>query len=562
MPLKKRMFRWNMMILFTALFSLMVIILAVLVLFEDSLEEQVKDISQARLESHVGEVAQVMAAEEMRSPEELLGQVGQWGYETAVIVGGERISGVNEGSGKGRIDGSAGAEGGGEKSVSGSKECISGGEDPISGGKSDSVSAQMREAAGFLQDEQLESGKPEIFSFQKATIVAKSLPDEGAVLVAAHIPPGNWLVSSLNDSFFSFIAAVIAAGTGGILVLLVLASFFTRRMNRMVMEPVELLTAGAKRVSEGRLDEAIAYQGEAEFEHVCQTFNDMQRIILEDKQQRARTEQARIDMVTGISHDLRTPLTSIQGYIKGVLDGVAGTEEKKRIYLQTAYEATEEMNVLLQKLFDFSRMESGQMPFHMVKADLAEFAAAYAAQKAAAYGAQKATDFAAQKAEAYGPQKAAAYGVQKAADFAAWKAADNGGQKAAVTDPDRLQISFRGEFSLPEISMDVEQVRRILDNLLENSLKYAGRLPVQVELSAEELTDSIRLVWKDNGRGVPEEKLGRIFERFYRCDEARKEKGSGVGLYVVQYIMERHGGRVEAENDGGLKLSLYFPKEA
>lgn len=86
MPLKKRMFRWNMTILFTALFSLMVIILAVLVLFEDSLEEQVKDISQARLESHVGEVAQVMAAEEMRSPEELLGQVGQWGYETAVIV--------------------------------------------------------------------------------------------------------------------------------------------------------------------------------------------------------------------------------------------------------------------------------------------------------------------------------------------------------------------------------------------------------------------------------------------------------------------------------------------
>lgn len=530
MPLKKRMFRWNMTILFTALFSLMVIILAVLVLFEDSLEEQVKDISQARLESHVGEVAQVMAAEEMRSPEELLDQVGQWGYETAVIVGGERISGVNEGSGKGRIDGSAGAEGGGEKSVSGSKECISGGEAPISGGKSDSVSAQMREAAGFLQDEQLESGKPEIFSFQKATIVAKSLPDEGAVLVAAHIPPGNWLVSSLNDSFFSFIAAVIAAGTGGILVLLVLASFFTRRMNRMVMEPVELLNAGAKRVSEGRLDEAIAYQGEAEFEHVCQTFNDMQRIILEDKQQRARTEQARIDMVTGISHDLRTPLTSIQGYIKGVLDGVAGTEEKKRIYLQTAYEATEEMNVLLQKLFDFSRMESGQMPFHMVKADLAEFAAAYAAQKAA--------------------------------DFAAWKAANDGGQKAAATDLARLQISFRGEFSLPEISMDVEQVRRILDNLLENSLKYAGRLPVQVELSAEELADSIRLVWKDNGRGVPEEKLGRIFERFYRCDEARKEKGSGVGLYVVQYIMERHGGRVEAENDGGLKLSLYFPKEA
>lgn len=82
-----------------------------------------------------------------------------------------------------------------------------------------------------------------------------------------------------------------------------------------------------------------------------------------------------------ISHYLRTPLTSIRGYIKGVLDGVADTEEKRKRYLETAYESTEEMNQLLRKLFDFSRMESGQMPFHMIKADLAEYAASYVAQK-------------------------------------------------------------------------------------------------------------------------------------------------------------------------------------
>src|SRR5699024_2247341 len=106
-------------------------------------------------------------------------------------------------------------------------------------------------------------------------------------------------------------------------------------------------------------NEKIDYHGETEFEHVCQTFNDMQQTILDDQEQKAKTEQARTDMVTGISHDLRTPLTSIQGYIKGVLDGVADTYEKKRMYLQTAYESTKEMNVLLTKLFDFSRMESG-----------------------------------------------------------------------------------------------------------------------------------------------------------------------------------------------------------
>ena len=69
------------------------------------------------------------------------------------------------------------------------------------------------------------------------------------------------------------------------------------------------------------------------------------------------------------------------------------------------------------------------------------------------------------------------------------------------------------------------------------------------------------LEWKDNGQGVPEEKLPKIFERFYRCDEARNEKGSGVGLYVVKYIMEQHGGSVCAEIDHGFKIQLYFPKE-
>ncbi len=320
---------------------------------------------------------------------------------------------------------------------------------------------------------------------------------------------------SWQGFFFILLLALAVIGLAAIAVLLFLASFFTKRMSRMVMEPVEKLVAGARRIQDGNLEEDIEYQGEEEFENVCRTFNAMQRAMREDRSLRLKNEKARIDMVTGISHDLRTPLTSIQGYIKGVLDNVADTEEKRKLYLRTAYESTEEMNVLLQKLFDFSRLESGQMPFHMVRADLGEYTAAYAAQK------------------------------------------------EAVLDP--LEIGFTLKLPrriLPEIPMDVEQVRRIFDNLLENSLKYAGTSPVQVEISLEETEDEMVLSWKDDGKGVPPEKLPHIFERFYRCDEARTEKGSGVGLYVVSYIMERHGGRVTAENDGGLRLCLYFPKEA
>ncbi len=95
-------------------------------------------------------------------------------------------------------------------------------------------------------------------------------------------------------------------------------------------------------------------------------------------------------------------------------------------------------------------------------------------------------------------------------------------------------------------------------------MKYAGVRPLEIRIQVFEQTGEkpgVIVEWKDNGHGVPEEKLPQIFERFYRCDESRSEKGGGIGLYVVKYIMERHGGSAKAENDGGLKIQLFFPKE-
>lgn len=470
MSLKKRMFRSNMTILFSALVSLMLILVLTLVIFEDSFETQFHFLSRTKLDSHVDQIVRIVGDERIQSAEELEWEVEGWDYQAALIAGGRVLDG--------------------------------------------STDERMKNLAEYFPEDHTEGDKPEILVCQKATVVSKYLPQEDAYLAAVHFPEENWLSSSLRDSFFSFLLALLLIGAGAIGVLLFLASFFTRKMNRVIMEPVEMLVDGARRVKNGRLGEDILYQGEEEFERVCRTFNSMQHTMLEDQAQRERNEKARTDMVTGISHDLRTPLTSIQGYIKGVLDGVADTEEKRERYLRTAYESTEEMNVLLQKLFDFSRMESGQMPFHMVRADLAEYTASYAAQKETA------------------------------------------------ADPSRLRIRMNvpGEV-MPEVLMDVEQVRRIFDNLLENSTKYAMVSPVQIDISVEKTEKFIVLMWKDNGGGVPEEKLDRIFERFYRCDDSRREKGSGVGLYVVKYIMERHQGKAEAENEDGLKIKLSFPRQ-
>lgn len=331
------------------------------------------------------------------------------------------------------------------------------------------------------------------------------------------LPDTHWIKHSIISTMPTLVIAGMLISLLTIGALLILSVWFTNRMNQKIMEPLDELVKAAQRIQDGNLTEEIQYQGEEEFEKVCRIFNAMQKTILEDQEQRIQNEKARTDMVTGISHDLRTPLTSIQGYIKGILDGIASTPEKQKAYLETAYESTKEMNTLLQKLFDFSRMESGQMPFHMVQVDLAEFTMSYIAQKEAVY------------------------------------------------DPEDVTLTVNCEMPddrrMPEISMDVEQVQRIFDNLLENSIKYAGTKPVEINVSVREESKAVVLEWKDNGSGVPEEKLDKIFDRFYRCDEARRQKGSGVGLYVVKYIMERHQGTVKAVNDHGLKMQLYFPEK-
>lgn len=467
MSLKKRMFRSNMTILCLALFSLLMVVLLVLGLFEDPIERRFLPMEQTKLDDKVYEVVSLLNDAEHQSIKELEVSAGKMGYEIIQVKHGKIQNKISDGT--------------------------------------------LKEYAKELENQKLD-GNTAVFYYRNATVAARYLSQREEYLAAIHLPREPWLETSIQHSFRILMLVLLFICIGAILVLLLLSSFFTKRMNRVVMEPLEKLVKGAERIKDGNLKEPIRYQGEAEFENVCQAFNSMQETILEDQKQRIRNEKARTDMVTGISHDLRTPLTSVQGYIKGVLDGVADTKEKKEQYLRTAYEATNDMNFLLQKLFDFSRLESGQMPFSMVRVDLAEFLNLCIAQK------------------------------------------------EALISREEVTFSFDSETPFPEILLDVEQFRRVFDNLLENSMKYASVSPVNIGLKVYAEEEKIALVWKDNGPGVPEEKLGKIFERFYRCDEARKKKGSGVGLYVVKSIVERHGGNIRAENAHGLKIILTFPK--
>lgn len=142
----------------------------------------------------------------------------------------------------------------------------------------------------------------------------------------------EWTVHQHSFVLLLFIDALLC-----IAAFIIVSSFFTRNLVRYIMKPLDALGNGAKRIQDNILTEESVYSGDAEFETICDTFNGMQAHILEEQEKNRKYEKARNDMIAGISHDLRTPLTAIRGTIKGLLDGIAGTPERQDKFLQTAY---------------------------------------------------------------------------------------------------------------------------------------------------------------------------------------------------------------------------------
>ena len=309
-----------------------------------------------------------------------------------------------------------------------------------------------------------------------------------------------------------FILLFLADGVLCIAVLVIMSQIFTGNLVKHIMEPLDELAAGAKRIRENDLTEDINYSGDIEFENVCDTFNKMQKHILREQEKNRKYEKARTDMIAGISHDLRTPLTAIRGTIKGLMDGIASTPEKQDRFLEIAYRRTGEMDLLLNQLFYLSKIETGNMPITLRKIEISSFIKNY---------------------------------VQA---------------KQGLMEAEKEELVEETKEITAEVAVDPEQLQRIFDNLLENSRKYGEKVPLKMKIDLRKMPGGILIRYSDNGVGVPENKLPYVFDEFYRVDESRnKKEGNGLGLYIVKYLIEAMGGTVRAENEDGFVVSLELP---
>ena len=302
-----------------------------------------------------------------------------------------------------------------------------------------------------------------------------------------------------------------------ILLTVAVNGILSRWVSRSVLIPLGKLRKGTHEIKEGNLDTKLEYEKNDEFGQVCRDFEEMRAYLKESVEQRLENERRRREMINGVSHDLRTPLTSIGGYLDGLIDGIANTPEKQARYFNAIKTRTRDLERLVDSLSEYNRLDSGRMKVHMEPGDLKVFVEQYM--------------------EAY-----------------AEEAQDNHVAMLLEAESGRYPMEFDGA-----------QMKRVFDNLFTNTIRYRvnPKSQVTVRLNRKDGGTQIRVIFKDDGPGVPEESLERIFETFYRTDEARSHagRGSGIGLAVVKEIVAGHGGTVHAENDRGLAIIMDFPAD-
>ena len=283
--------------------------------------------------------------------------------------------------------------------------------------------------------------------------------------------------------------------------------YLTRSLFRHISQPLDTLTAGVARIRDGDLDTPIGYTEPDEFKAACDAVDEMAARLKVSLEQQQAAQQQKQELIAGMSHDLKSPLTAIRAYTEGLLEGVAQDETTRQRYLQTIYAKEADMETLVNRLFAFAKMDVSAYPVRLEPLAL-----------------RPALEMVAEEQE----------GVSVTVD-------------------------------VPELTVmaDRELLRRIAVNLLDNSRKYGGREDVHVRITAEKNGDTAMIVFADNGVGVPQEQLPRLFDVFYRGDAARTmpSNGSGIGLAVVKKSCDEMHGSVWAENgeSGGLRVIVTLP---
>ena len=282
---------------------------------------------------------------------------------------------------------------------------------------------------------------------------------------------------------------------------------------RSIAVPLVKLKKATQNIKEGNLDFVLDVEGKDEFSELCQDFEEMRRRLKESTEEKSLIEKENRELISNISHDLKTPITAVKGYVEGIMDGVADTPEKMDRYVRTIYNKTNEMDHLINELTFYSKIDTNRIPYTFNKLNVEDYF-------------EDCSEEVGLELETRGIELVYANYVEK----------------------DVMVIA------------DGEQLRRVIHNIISNAIKYMDKPKGIIQIRIKDVGDFIQIEIEDNGKGIGPKDLPYIFDRFYRTDVSRNSSkgGSGIGLSIVKKILEDHGGKVWATSRLGIGTIMYF----
>ena len=329
--------------------------------------------------------------------------------------------------------------------------------------------------------------------------------DSGSIFIISRL---NSSIPEIHTMNVVFIIIVVAC-------MILIGSCLMLWIYNGVLKPVQELKKAANNISNGNVDFKIKQYKNNEFGELSEAFEEMRSHLKESIEENIKRDEESKELISNISHDLKTPLTTIKGYVEGIIDGVADSPEKMDKYIRTIYNKANDMDRLIGELTIYSKIDTNKIPYNFVKLNVDEYF-------------------------------------------------------SDCIDEINTDLSARG-IKLTYINYvdkdvkviaDPEQLRRVINNIISNSVKYMDKEErfVAIRLKDEREDGFVEVEIEDNGKGMEASEIPYIFDRFYRTDASRNSSqgGSGIGLAIVKKIIEAHGGSIWAVSKKGTGTTMHF----
>ena len=364
-------------------------------------------------------------------------------------------------------------------------------------GLSDTVQAN---AAGTQQQNQMiQAGKRSLLVRQ----LDFSFPDgaQGSLFIVMRI------MGLISGKFLSGLFV-------SMLTILVFTAFLlTRWLESSIFTPISAINIAMNNIRDGNFTYTLSTGEEGEIGDLYRNYEDMRLRLKESADEKLEREKQNRELISNISHDLKTPITSIKGYVEGLIDGVANTPEKQEKYIRTIYNKANDMDHLIDELTLYSRFESDRIPYNFHRLNVADY-----------FG-------------------------------------DCVEEIGMDMEAKGIELNYTNLVSpQTKIIADPEQMKRVINNIVGNSVKYMDKEKGRIDIRILDEHDSVRIEIEDNGKGIGARDLPNIFDRFYRTDSSRNSSqgGSGIGLSIVRKIIEDHGGYIWATSREGEGTCMHF----